>query len=58
MVVPPHDPEALAAAVVELLRAPERRAAMAAASRERHAELFTVERMVAETAATYDRVLG
>ena len=58
LLVPPGDPEALAGAVVTLLRDPERRAAMAAASRARHAERFTVERMVAETAAVYDAVLG
>ena len=48
---------ALADAVVALLRDPERRKAMATASRARHAERFTVERMVAETAAVYDAVL-
>jgi glycosyltransferase involved in cell wall biosynthesis len=57
LLVPPGDPAALADAVVELLRDPARRAAMAAASRARHAERFTVERMVAETAAVYDGVL-
>jgi hypothetical protein len=31
---------------------------MAAASRARHAARFTVERMVAQTAAVYDAVLG
>jgi glycosyltransferase involved in cell wall biosynthesis len=54
--VPPHDPAALAAATIALLRDPERRAAMARASRERHADRFGVERMVAATAALYDRV--
>jgi glycosyltransferase involved in cell wall biosynthesis len=58
IVVPPRDPARLADAIVELLRDPDRRAAMAEASRARHAERFTVERMVAETAALYDRVLG
>jgi len=58
LVVLPHDPEALAAAVVELLEAPARRAAMAVASRERHARLFTVERMVEQTVAIYDRAIG
>jgi glycosyltransferase involved in cell wall biosynthesis len=57
LLVPPGDPDALARAVVELLRDPERRAAMSAASRARHAERFTVERMVAETAAVYGAVL-
>jgi glycosyltransferase involved in cell wall biosynthesis len=57
VLVPPEDPHALAAAIVSLLRDPGRRAAMAAASRARHAERFTVERMVAETAAVYDAAL-
>lgn len=58
IVVPPRDPAALAEAVIELLRDPQRRAAMSEASRLRHAERFTVERMVAGTAAVYDRVLS
>jgi glycosyltransferase involved in cell wall biosynthesis len=55
--VPPGEPAALADAIVALLRDPARRAAMGAASRARHAERFTVERMVAATAALYDRLL-
>jgi glycosyltransferase involved in cell wall biosynthesis len=58
LLVPPGDPGALADAVIALLRDPQRRAAMAAASRARHAERFTVERMVAETVAVYAGVLG
>jgi len=58
LIVPPRDPDALAAAVISLLRDPHRRAAMSAASRRRHATHFTVERMVAETAAVYDAVLA
>jgi glycosyltransferase involved in cell wall biosynthesis len=58
LLVPPRDPDALAAAVVELLGDPERRARMRVASRERHATRFTVDRMVAGTAAVYDRVLS
>jgi glycosyltransferase involved in cell wall biosynthesis len=57
LLVPPGDPRALADAVIALLRDPGRRAAMSDASRARHAERFTVERMVAETAAVYDGVL-
>jgi glycosyltransferase involved in cell wall biosynthesis len=56
--IPPRDPDALASAVIELLRDPPRRARMAQASRERHAARFTVDRMVAGTAAVYDRVLS
>ena len=54
VLIAPDDPGALAAAVIGLLKDPERRARMAAASRERHAAHFTVERMVAGTAAVYD----
>lgn len=57
ILVPPHDPERLAAAIGELLDDPARRAAMADASRARHAELFSAEQMVAGTAAVYERVL-
>jgi glycosyltransferase involved in cell wall biosynthesis len=58
IVVPPRDPDALAEAVIQLLHDPGRRLAMSEASRARHAERFTVERMVAETAAVYDGVLA
>ena len=50
---PPEDPEALAQATIALLESPERRQAMASASRARHGELFGVERMVAATAGLY-----
>jgi glycosyltransferase involved in cell wall biosynthesis len=56
LLVEPRDPAALAEAIVALLRDPVRRAAMSAASRARHAAHFTVERMVAGTAAVYDSV--
>lgn len=56
--VPPKDPEALAGAVLELLADPERRIAMGEASRALHAERFGLERMVAATAAAYDRVVA
>jgi glycosyltransferase involved in cell wall biosynthesis len=58
ILIPPRDPDALADAVIELLRDSDRRARMAAASRERHAAHFTVDRMVAGTAAVYDAVLS
>jgi glycosyltransferase involved in cell wall biosynthesis len=55
--VPPADPAALAAAVAALLVDPARRADMAVASRAWHAERFTLDSMVAGTAAVYDRAL-
>ena len=58
LLIPPRDPAALADAVIELLDEPDRRKDMAAASRARHAERFTVDRMVAGTAAVYDEVLS
>jgi glycosyltransferase involved in cell wall biosynthesis len=58
ILVPPHEPAALAAATIALLRDPQRRAAMSRASVRRHAERFGVERMVAATARLYEEVLG
>jgi glycosyltransferase involved in cell wall biosynthesis len=57
VLVPPRDPGRLAEAVIALLRDPDRRVRMAAASRARHAERFTIETMLARTAAVYDRAL-
>jgi glycosyltransferase involved in cell wall biosynthesis len=54
--VAPGDPVALAQAVVGLLADRARLEACARASRERHAQLFTLDRMVAQTAAVYDAV--
>lgn len=58
VLVPPRDPEALASAIVDLLRDRARRESMAEASRTRHATLFGVDRMVDRTAAVYRRVLA
>ena len=58
VLVPPRDPDALADAIISLLRDPDRRRTMAAASRARHAARFRVERMVAATAELYARVLA
>jgi glycosyltransferase involved in cell wall biosynthesis len=55
--VPPHDPPALAEALVELLSDAAKREAMSAASRQRHAEHFGIERMVAATAEVYAAAL-
>jgi glycosyltransferase involved in cell wall biosynthesis len=55
--VAPHDPSALAAAVVSLLSDPALRVAMGTASRQQHAARFTVERMVEETERVYQQVV-
>lgn len=57
LIVPPSDPAALAAAWIELLRDPERRAGMGAAGRARVVERFSVERMVTEYQDLYDELL-
>jgi glycosyltransferase involved in cell wall biosynthesis len=55
--VPPHDPEAIAAAVGDLLADRERAATLVAAARERMMTRFRLGRMVDETLAVY-RELG
>jgi glycosyltransferase involved in cell wall biosynthesis len=57
LLVPRQDPEALAGALEELLRSPERRRAMAAAAAERLDE-FTVERAVERVSALYEELLA
>jgi glycosyltransferase involved in cell wall biosynthesis len=57
VLVPPQDPAALAAALEDLLRDPERRARLGAAGRER-AQAFTIERIAARFAELYRRLLG
>jgi glycosyltransferase involved in cell wall biosynthesis len=58
VLVEPRDHAALASQIVRLLNDPELRRRMGAAGLARVAERFTVERMVAETAAVYERVAG
>jgi glycosyltransferase involved in cell wall biosynthesis len=55
---PTVDPRAVAERIVRLLGDPSMRARMSAASRERHARLFTLERMLDRTAAVFDGVLA
>ncbi len=57
LLVAPHDPSALAQAVVTLLGDRTLRSAMAEASRRQHAARFTVERMVQETERVYQQVV-
>jgi glycosyltransferase involved in cell wall biosynthesis len=52
------EPDHLAGAVIELLRDEALRRELAASSRARQAERFTVERMVAETAEVYAAAAG
>jgi glycosyltransferase involved in cell wall biosynthesis len=56
LVVPPHDPQALGAAIMELHNSPERRQAMARESASR-AEYFSVNRWVDETLDVYRELM-
>jgi len=56
--VPPRDPAALAAAMIELLEQPERARQMGDAGRARVLAEFTAERMVEKTLVEYERLLG
>jgi glycosyltransferase involved in cell wall biosynthesis len=58
IVVPPRDHRAMAAAIVRLLSDEPLRRRMGEAGLIRVRQRFTVERMVAETAAVYARVAG
>jgi glycosyltransferase involved in cell wall biosynthesis len=57
LLVPPQDPPAMAAALEELLRSPQRRQAMAEAAYERLSE-FTVELAVGRVEGLYERLLA
>ena len=58
VLVPPRDATALAAAIVRLLRDPERQARLGAAARQRVRASFSVERMVQRILDAYDRLAG
>ncbi len=58
LLVAPRDHHGMAAAIVRLLRDVKLRREMGEAGLARFRERFTVERMVAETAAVYRRVAG
>ncbi len=58
VLVPPRDAPALAAAIVRLLRDPERQTRLGAAARTRVRKSFSVERMVQRILAAYDRLAG
>ncbi len=58
ILVPPEDPAALAAGILELARDPARRAELGAAGRRRVAELFTSERQADGVERAYLRAVG
>jgi glycosyltransferase involved in cell wall biosynthesis len=57
VLVPPHDPPALAAALIRLLEDVELRGRMGRAALDRVAEHFSVERMVDGTIGAYRRIV-
>jgi sugar transferase (PEP-CTERM/EpsH1 system associated) len=58
LLVPPRDPQALAAAYLELLRNPSLRAKISAAARARAVAHFSVAAMVEQYMKLYDELLG
>jgi D-inositol-3-phosphate glycosyltransferase len=54
LLVPPHDEEALAQAIVRLLRDPELRQRIGSAGQQRVANEFSVDRMVERTLSVYE----
>ena len=58
LLVPPNDPQALADAIVYILRNPEVARQFGEAGRRRVEEHFTVERMVCETESVYEELLS
>lgn len=58
LLVPPRDPQALADAILRLLRDPELRQRMGEAGRARVIAHFSVEQMVRKTQALYDQLLA
>lgn len=58
LLVPPRDPEALANAILALLRQPDLRCRMGSAGQARVRERFSIERMIRDTDALYQRLLA
>jgi glycosyltransferase involved in cell wall biosynthesis len=57
MVVPAGDVNGFAAAMIDIIRDPQRRARFGVASQQK-CKLFTVERMVGQTLAAYESAIG
>jgi hypothetical protein len=57
LVVPPRDPRALGAAILEVLASPESCRALAEGARERAVSLFSIERFRDTHRSLYDLVL-
>ena len=57
LLVPPQNPSALAAAIMDLLRHPEKARAMGLAGRRRYEEQFNAQRMARQTADVYSAIM-
>ena len=57
LLVPPHDPAAMAAAISQLLADPEKIRAMGAAGRRRFETHFTADRMARQMADIYHKIV-
>ena len=58
VLVPPRDSEAIADALIRLLRDPDLRERMGRAGQERVRAEYSIDRIVSETLAVYDSVIG
>lgn len=58
VLVPPEDSDALAQAIIRLLRAPDEARAMGERGRQRAVREFSLDRMVDQTLDLYSRVIG
>lgn len=58
LLVPPHEPDAVASSVIRLLRDPERAARLGYAGRARIHDEFSMSKMVAATEGLYQRLLA
>jgi len=56
LLIPPEDPEQLAAAIIDLIDSPEKRARMGIEGRKRVEELFTIEEMLNNIYNLYEKI--